>query len=161
MCATVPSMPVVLTVPVTDLSAAIVIEPVPDADVVTGGVSSAPVRCNFTSAPAAVPRPTNNAAAATTAQMRRVLKILVIVHSWSWFLRSVLRTHGRRDHRSGCERESAVVKNTEIWPPYTAMVKGWDLCNGPMLSPRNRATAETRVDPRAGRSGQACVELTI
>jgi hypothetical protein len=83
MCATVPSMPVVVTVPVTDLSVAIVIEPVPDADVVTGGVSSAPIRCIFTSAPAAAPRPTSNAAAATTAQMRCVLIILVMVHSWS------------------------------------------------------------------------------
>src|SRR5271163_3481585 len=49
MCATVPSMPVVLMVPLTDLSAAIVIVPVPDAEVVTGGVSSAPVSFTFKS----------------------------------------------------------------------------------------------------------------
>src|SRR6202022_2708286 len=49
MCATVPSMPEVLMVPETDLSAAIVMVPVPDADVVTGGVSSAPLNFTFIS----------------------------------------------------------------------------------------------------------------
>src|SRR5258707_7144732 len=46
MCATVPSMPEVLMLPETDLSAAIAMVPMPDAVVVTGGISSAPV--NFT-----------------------------------------------------------------------------------------------------------------
>jgi hypothetical protein len=49
MCAIVPSMPAVLMVPLTDLSAVIVIVPVPDAEVVTGGISSAPVSLTLTS----------------------------------------------------------------------------------------------------------------
>ena len=42
-------MPLVLTVPVTVLSAAMLIVPMPVAEVVTGGVSSAPINFTFTS----------------------------------------------------------------------------------------------------------------
>src|ERR1700679_703058 len=81
MCATVPSMPVVLMVPLTDLSAEIVIDPVPDADVDTGGVSSAPVKLTFRSA--AKTDPTNARKAAETARMRmrRLSKNVLIGNS--------------------------------------------------------------------------------
>src|SRR5260370_35632614 len=62
-------MDFVLTVPLTDLSAAIVIVPVPDADVITGGVSCAPVKLIFTSTAKADPLPTMNTAEAISPRM--------------------------------------------------------------------------------------------
>src|ERR1700682_3848512 len=80
MCATVPSTPAVLMVPLTDLSAAIEIVPVPDADVVTGGVSSAPV--NFTFKSTAKTDPLNaSAAVVTSAQILRMLNDLLMINS--------------------------------------------------------------------------------
>src|ERR1700728_1163940 len=82
MCATVPSMPVVLIVPLTDLSAAIVMVPTPEADVVTGGVSSAPVNVTFTSVAQAEPMLNASAAVATSARICRVLENTFMGHSW-------------------------------------------------------------------------------
>src|SRR5271169_2195484 len=81
MCATVPSMPVVLTVPLTDLSAEIVIDPVPDADVDTGGVSSAPVKLTIRSAAKTGPTNARKAAETTSMRMRRVSKNVLINNS--------------------------------------------------------------------------------
>src|ERR1700733_192445 len=64
MCATVPSIPVVFKLPLTDLSAAIVMVPVPVAEVVTGGVSSVPMSFTFTSVAEADPAAAANAAVA-------------------------------------------------------------------------------------------------
>ena len=55
-------MPVVLMVPLTVLSLLILMVPVAVADVVTGGVSSAPVKLTLTVFPKAAPLPTVNAA---------------------------------------------------------------------------------------------------
>src|SRR5271166_1376614 len=82
MCAIVPSMPVVLIMPLTDLSAAILKVPVPDADVVTGGVSSVPVKCTLTSPASANPLLANSAAAAITARTPGILKSLVMAKSF-------------------------------------------------------------------------------
>src|ERR1700674_4779490 len=82
MCAMVASTPVILTLPLTDLSAAMVIVPVPDAAVVTGGVSSAPVNFIFTSAAEADAMLIANTAAASSARIRCVWKNMLIVHSW-------------------------------------------------------------------------------
>ncbi len=68
MCAAVPSIPVVLMVPLTDLSAAMEMVPLPDAAVVTGGVSSAPVKFTFTSTANADALNAMMAAAATRAR---------------------------------------------------------------------------------------------
>jgi hypothetical protein len=75
-------MLIVLMVPLTDLSAAIVIVPVAHADVVTGGVSSAPVNFTFTSRAEAVPMLTASAVAATSARTRRASKNIFMIHSW-------------------------------------------------------------------------------
>jgi hypothetical protein len=75
-------MLIVLMVPLTDLSAAIVIVPVAHADVVTGGVSSAPVNFTFTSRADAVPMLTASAVAATSARTRRASKNIFMIHSW-------------------------------------------------------------------------------
>src|SRR6266403_1541297 len=74
MCAMVPSMDFVLTVPLTDLSAATVMVPVPEADVVTGGVSCAPVKSTFRSAARADPLPMTNAADAISP--RKLVKLM-------------------------------------------------------------------------------------
>src|ERR1700677_4728734 len=81
MCATVPSMPVVLMVPLTDLSAEIVNDPVPDAHVDTGGVSSAPVKLTFKSAAKTDPTNVRKAAEAASMRMRRLSKNVLISNS--------------------------------------------------------------------------------
>jgi hypothetical protein len=48
MCAAVPSTPDVVTLPLTDLFAATVIVPFPEADVFTGGTSCAPLSVTLT-----------------------------------------------------------------------------------------------------------------
>src|SRR5580658_863755 len=81
MCATVPTMPIVLMVPLTDLSAAMVMVPVPVAVVVTGGVSSAPINFTFTSAALDAPQNAMRPAAATSARTRTLLNGLLTVSS--------------------------------------------------------------------------------
>jgi hypothetical protein len=61
-------------VPLTDLSAPIVIVPAAVADVVTGGVSSAPVKDTFTSVAQADPKPAAKAAATISVRKGRVLQ---------------------------------------------------------------------------------------
>src|SRR5882762_6164164 len=79
MCAIVPSMDFVLIVPLTDLSAATVMVPVPDADVVTGGVSCAPVKLIFRSTAKADPVPMMNAAEAISPRMLvRLMKRFIV-----------------------------------------------------------------------------------
>src|ERR1700677_3665722 len=85
MCATVPSMPVVLMVPLTDLSAAIVMVPLPDADVTTGGVSSAPVKVTFKSTAKLDPLNAMRAAAATRARTRGRVGELLMINSLGWY----------------------------------------------------------------------------
>src|SRR5580658_9361306 len=91
MCATVPSIPVVLMVPLTDLSAAMTMVPDPVADEVTGGVSSAPTNFTLTSVAEAEPTMTASAAATISARLRWVLKNAFIVHS-------CLRSHFEKIH---------------------------------------------------------------
>src|SRR5450631_2020194 len=81
MCATVASMPAVLMVPLTDLSTPIERVPVPEADVVTGGVSSAPVKFTFTSTAKADPLNAMMAAAATSARAADLGSNLLIITS--------------------------------------------------------------------------------
>src|SRR5450631_983655 len=81
MCATVASMPAVLMVPLTDLSAAIEMVPVPEADVVTGGVSSVPVNFTFTSTANADPLNAMKAAAATSARAAGMGSNLLMITS--------------------------------------------------------------------------------
>jgi hypothetical protein len=57
-----------LTLPLTDLSAPIEMVPIPEADVVTGGVSSVPVKFTFTSTANADPLNAMKAAAAASAR---------------------------------------------------------------------------------------------
>src|SRR6185436_6075351 len=60
MCAAVPSTPVVVILPLTDLSDEILKVPVPDAVVLTGGTSSSPVSLTLTPpsrSPAVVEQP--------------------------------------------------------------------------------------------------------
>src|ERR1700692_1514592 len=80
MCAAVPSMPAVLIVPLTELAPAIEIVPVPDADVVTGGVSSAPVKVTFESTANTDP-PNARAAAATNARIHAMLSDVLMIGS--------------------------------------------------------------------------------
>jgi hypothetical protein len=80
-----PSIPAVLMVPLTDLSAATVIVPVPDADVVTGGVSSAPVKFSFRSTAKAEPPITTSATEATSMRTLRGLNDLCIIYSRELF----------------------------------------------------------------------------
>src|ERR1700730_3343626 len=85
MCAIVASMDFVLIVPLTDLSAATVMVPVPDADVVTGGVSCAPVKLIFRSTAKADPVPMTNAAEAISPRMLVRLMKRFIVNSMGFF----------------------------------------------------------------------------
>src|SRR5579863_9672950 len=81
MCATVPTMPLVLMVPLTDLSAAMVMVPVPVAVVVTGGVSSAPIKVTFRSTAKDAPQNAMRPAAAASARTRALLNGLLTVDS--------------------------------------------------------------------------------
>src|SRR5579863_610955 len=73
MCATVPTIPLVLMVPLTDLSAAMVMVPVPVAVVVTGGVSSAPTNVTLRSTANDAPQNAMKPAAATSERTRTLL----------------------------------------------------------------------------------------
>src|SRR5450631_1641608 len=88
-------MDFVLIVPLTDLSAATVMVPVPDADVVTGGVSCAPVKLTFRSTARADPLPMTIAADATSPQMLLRLMQRFIINSmglsFEWMVVVILR----------------------------------------------------------------------
>src|ERR1700730_17843939 len=93
MCAIVASMDFVLIVPLTDLSAPTVMVPVPDADVVTGGVSCAPVKLILRSAAKAAPLPmTNTADAISPRMLMRSTKRFILnsmdcrSNEWKWDL---------------------------------------------------------------------------
>src|SRR4051812_19026619 len=62
MCAATALIPVVVTPPLTDLSSLMVIVPLPEADVVTGGTSCSPVSLTETFSASAVPDNRNAAA---------------------------------------------------------------------------------------------------
>src|SRR6202044_3998238 len=81
MCATVPTIPVVLMVPLTDLSAAMAMVPVPVAVVVTGGVPSAPISFTFRSAANDAPQNAMRPAAATSARTWTLLTGLLTMGS--------------------------------------------------------------------------------
>jgi hypothetical protein len=74
-------MPLVLTVPRTDWSALIVMVPVPEAAVVTGGVSSLPLNTTATSfATTDPPKAATTAAANITAPILCVLTTILMSH---------------------------------------------------------------------------------
>jgi hypothetical protein len=67
------------------LSAAIVMIPLPDADVTTGGVSSAPVKVTFKSTAKLDPLNAMSAAAATKARTRGRAGELLMINSLGWY----------------------------------------------------------------------------
>jgi hypothetical protein len=71
-------MPVALMLPLTAPSLLILIVPVADAEVVTGGVSSLPVKLTFTSFARADALLRDSAAAASNAQIRDVSTNILI-----------------------------------------------------------------------------------
>src|SRR5260221_8087336 len=63
ICAAVPAMPEVVTLPLTDLSEPTIMVPLPDAEVVTGGTSCAPLNVTFVPDISAAPANAKTAAA--------------------------------------------------------------------------------------------------